>query len=166
MPDSRGGSAPVAGGTDGDTLPTIGGVLRFLRLIWALDHGLQIASKRLEMERGVSGQQRLLLRLLVEHSRLSAGQLAGILHLDPSTVTGIVKRLEQRRLVRRTGDPSDGRRVVVALTDKGRRAATPDERTVEALVERALESFPHTKVEATEEVLRALTSALLMEGRP
>ncbi len=136
------------------------GVLGFLRLIWALDHGLQLVSRRMEADRGVTGQQRLMIRLLGEHPRLSPGQLAEMLHLDPSTVTGILKRLEKRRLARRLPDPSDGRRVIVVLTESGRQASAPDANTVEALVARALAVFPRTKIEATEEVLRTLTNVL------
>jgi DNA-binding MarR family transcriptional regulator len=153
------GRAVAPGRVDG-ALPAIEGVLGFLRLIWALDHGLQIVSKRMEAERGVTGQQRLLLRILGEHPRLTPGQLAEILHLDPSTITGIVKRLELRRLVRRTPDPNDGRRVILALTERGAAHCAPDLRTVEALVGRALARFPAAKIAATEEVLRTLTSVL------
>jgi DNA-binding MarR family transcriptional regulator len=149
---------PVAG-----TPPVVEGVLGFLRLVWALDHGLQLVSKRMEAEQGITGQQRLVIRILGAESRLSPGQLAELLHLDPSTVSGIIKRLEKRRLVRRTEDPSDGRRVIVELTVRGRALDAPDPRTVEALVERALSVFPRVKIEATEEVLRTLTNILERE---
>jgi DNA-binding MarR family transcriptional regulator len=150
-------------GTDGGGPLAVGGVLGFLRGVWALDHALQLVSKRMEAERGLTGQQRLLVRVLSLYPRLAPGQLAEMLHLDPSTVTGIVKRLEKRGFVKRVPDPRDGRRVIVVLTARGTKASVPDDRTIEALVERALAVFPRKKIEATEEVLRALTNILERE---
>ncbi len=46
--------------------------------------------------------------------------LARYLNLDKSSITGLVDRAERRGLVQRTADPSDGRSVRVAVTDKGR----------------------------------------------
>jgi MarR family transcriptional regulator, lower aerobic nicotinate degradation pathway regulator len=46
--------------------------------------------------------------------------LARYLNLDKSSITGLVDRAERRGLVLRTADPSDGRSVRVAVTDKGR----------------------------------------------
>jgi MarR family transcriptional regulator, organic hydroperoxide resistance regulator len=100
---------------------------------------------------------------VAQHARLSLGQLANLLHLDPSTVTGIVKRLQKRGMVRRLADPADGRRVRIGLTDRGRRLSGSDPRTVEALVEKALSVFPRAKVDATAEVLRTLTNVLERE---
>jgi DNA-binding MarR family transcriptional regulator len=151
-------AAPSTGnGTGGHQLE---GVLAFLRNIWALDHALQLVSKRMERERGVTGQQRLLIRILDDHPGLSPGQLAETLHLDPSTVTGIVKRLERRRFVKRLSDPRDRRRVLVVLTEKGRTVSWPAAGTVEGVTERALASVPRTQLLAAEQVLRALTSVL------
>lgn len=50
-------------------------------------------------------------------------QLARLLQLDKSSMTGLVDRAEQRGLVRRVAVPEDGRAVHVTLTSKGRRLA-------------------------------------------
>jgi DNA-binding MarR family transcriptional regulator len=138
-------------------------VLAFLRLLWALDHGLQRVSRRMQLERGVTGPQRLLLRILTSSPPLSPGMLAQTLHLHPSTVTGILKRLERGGLVKRQPDPDDRRRVIVSATGLGRRAAAHGTKTVEALVEQALGVFPAAKIAATEEVLRTLANVLERE---
>jgi MarR family transcriptional regulator, 2-MHQ and catechol-resistance regulon repressor len=41
--------------------------------------------------------------------------------ITKGTLTGVVDRLERRGLVRRRGDPADGRRTFVELTPSGRR---------------------------------------------
>jgi DNA-binding MarR family transcriptional regulator len=47
-------------------------------------------------------------------------QLAKLLSLDKSSVTGLVDRAERRGLVTRLPSADDGRAVLVALTDEGR----------------------------------------------
>ena len=46
-------------------------------------------------------------------------ELGKLLGLDKSSVSGLVERAERRGLVTRTPSPTDGRAVLVALTDDG-----------------------------------------------
>ena len=78
-------------------MPPLGEQLEFMRLLWAIDHGLQTRSKRMAAALGVTGPQRLVIRIVGRFPGVSAGQLARILHLDPSTLTGILRRLERTR---------------------------------------------------------------------
>jgi DNA-binding MarR family transcriptional regulator len=59
--------------------------------------------------------------LLKLHRNPSMRALAETLHCDRSNVTGLVKRLEERKLVRRVPDPNDGRSWQVTLTPAGTR---------------------------------------------
>jgi DNA-binding MarR family transcriptional regulator len=68
------------------------------------------------------GKVTMLLRLA--DGPLSLGQLAEAQRIDRPYATAIVDQLESLGLVRRTGDPADRRRKLVALTDAGRDAAT------------------------------------------
>jgi len=92
--------------------------------------------------------------------RLSAGDVARTLHVHPSTLTGILQRLERRGLLRRRTDPADARRVQLELTAKGRRLMMPAVGTIEASVERTLAAFPDGEIAATRRVLAALRRAL------
>ena len=49
------------------------------------------------------------------------GEMAEILHCDPSNVTGIVDALEERGLAIRTPSEQDRRVKLIALTAEGRR---------------------------------------------
>ena len=142
----------------------LGETLEFLRLIWAIDHGLQLASKRTEALVGVTGLQRLVIRILGRFPGLSAGQLAELLHLDPSTLSGVLARLTGRDLIDRRSDPRDSRRAQLALTADGRRLDVATEGTVESAVEHALERIPAAKLNGAREVLRALADSLLQES--
>jgi DNA-binding MarR family transcriptional regulator len=54
---------------------------------------------------------------------MSMRGLAQVMHCDPSNITGIIDRLEDKRLVERSVDPADRRIKLVAPTRSGRRAA-------------------------------------------
>jgi DNA-binding MarR family transcriptional regulator len=64
--------------------------------------------------------QYLVLSTLWETDRQAIGVIAERLSLEPSTITPLVKRLEQAGFVARERDPTDERRVYVNLTDAGR----------------------------------------------
>ena len=138
----------------------LGNVLEFMRLIWAVSHGLQATSKRMETVHGVTGPQRLVVRILGRLPNASAGQLAGILHVHPSTLTGILRRLEDRDVIVRRSDQHDARRVCLRLTAKGRGIDNLSAGTVEAAVTRVLRTATTAKIKAAEEVLGALAVAL------
>jgi DNA-binding MarR family transcriptional regulator len=140
--------------------PQLGEVLEFMRLLWAVDHGLQSTSKRMEASLGITGPQRLVLRLVGRFPGITAGNLAQILHVHPSTLTGVLKRLEKRGLLERKSDPLDGRKALFALTEAGRALDVPATGTVEASVQRVLSRMSRTRILHTQDVLTALAEEL------
>jgi DNA-binding MarR family transcriptional regulator len=93
-------------------------VLQFMQLLWAVVHALERTSKRMSGEIGVTGPQRLVLRVVGLSPGLSAGDLAAVLHVHPSTLTGVLQRLVSQRLLARSDDPRDRRRAILRLTDE------------------------------------------------
>lgn len=140
-------------------------ILGFMQRLWALDHALQARSKRMRAHVGVTGPQRLVIRLIGRHPGVSAGQIAATLQVHPSTLTGVFRRLERQGFVRRAVDRRDHRRAVFHLTDRGRRINTRHAGTVEGSLRAALARIPRAKVRATEDVLAALAAAL-WQGPP
>jgi DNA-binding MarR family transcriptional regulator len=69
---------------------------------------------------GITYPQYLVLSALGEEDGLTIGAIANRLALESSTVTPLVKRLEQARLVNRQRSQVDERHVQVRLTDAGR----------------------------------------------
>ncbi len=143
--------------TDGPVLPP---VLDFLRALWQLNHRLEVASSEMLRTRGVTAQQRMLLRVVQHLEPISAGMLAETLHVHPGTLSTSLRRLEQRGLLARQRDSGDGRRVHVSLTDAGRLLASRVEGTVEASVERVLESTTGDVTQSTLDMLRRLSDSL------
>src|ERR1051325_8276846 len=94
-------------------------VLQFMQLFWAIAHGLETTSKRMNVAIGVTGPQRLVLRVVGLFPGISAKELATILHIHPSTLTGILKRLVAQRLLLRVEAKRDRRRAVLRLSAEG-----------------------------------------------
>src|SRR6218665_1192342 len=145
---------------DKDKKAPLGEVLEFMRLLWAVDHGLQSTSKRMESTLGLTGPQRLVLRLVGRFPGITAGRLAQIMHVHPSTLTGVLKRMEKRGLLERKSDPLDGRKALFALTDQGRAMDIPATGTVESAVERVLSRITRPRLQSTQEALTALAEEL------
>jgi MarR family transcriptional regulator, organic hydroperoxide resistance regulator len=137
--------------------------LAFMRLLWAVDHGLRSLSKRMQASLGITGPQRLVLRLVGRFRDLSPSELAELLHVDRGTLSGILERLATRGLLVRRAHPDDGRRMLLALTVRGQRLNRDSEGTVEAAVRRALATVPASKIRAARQVLEAVARELTRE---
>lgn len=128
-------------------------ILDFLRLLWSIEHGLQRMSKRMESELGITGPQRLVLRVVGRFPGLSAGELAHIVRLHPSTITGILQRLVARGLVDRTRDPGDSRKARLRLKRRALTFTQVSPGTVELVVTQALRRVGASNVKAARKVL-------------
>jgi DNA-binding MarR family transcriptional regulator len=72
------------------------------------------------------------------------------------SMTQLVQRLEQRGLVMRTSDPSDGRVALVSLTDEGRAALAARRQRNTARVAELLADLPDDDVQALSDALGAV----------
>jgi DNA-binding MarR family transcriptional regulator len=109
---------------------------------------------------GVTGQQRLVVKLVGQRPGISAGALAEILHVHPSTLTGVLRRLVERGALERTQDPADTRRALFRLTRKGRELDAIRTGTVEARVRGALSSMSAEDLVVASSVLSRLARSL------
>jgi MarR family transcriptional regulator, organic hydroperoxide resistance regulator len=141
-------------------------VLQFMQLLWAVVHGLERVSKRMTGDIGVTGPQRLVLRVVGLFPGMSAGDLASVLHVHPSTLTGVLQRLVGQRLLARSDDPDDRRRAVLRLTKRGARINAARHGTVEAAIAQALEDVSDRDRIATRRVLERLATHLAPADGP
>jgi len=102
----------------------------------------------------------MVIRLVGRYPAISAGELARILRVHPSTLTGLLKRLARRGLLLRAVDSSDARRALFTLTSKGAAVDKMRRGTVEAAVTAALDSLHERDVRAAAAVLDAVASAM------
>ncbi|MFZ0610949.1 MAG: MarR family transcriptional regulator [Desulfobacterales bacterium] len=90
---------------------------------------LSVHSKFIQDNYNITVPQLVCLREISDNEPISLGKLTLSLHLNNSTVTGIIDRLEKRELVRRVRQSRDRRQIHVEVTDKGnsfiKQAPTP-----------------------------------------
>jgi len=137
--------------------------LRFMRTLWSLVHGLDVRSKWMERNLGVTGPQRLVLRAVGASPGITASGIAERLDLHPSTLTGILSRLEERGQLVRETDQEDRRRARFELTAKGKKTLAQTKGTVETAVRKMLARTGDGELAHTEEVLRVLVEELERE---
>jgi DNA-binding MarR family transcriptional regulator len=78
------------------------------------------AYKPLLDELGLTYPQYLVVAVLTEKDGQTIGEIADRLGLEPSTITPLVKRLEQSGLLARRRNPQDEREVNVTLSKQGK----------------------------------------------
>jgi MarR family transcriptional regulator, organic hydroperoxide resistance regulator len=149
-----------AGAPDLESLPALSGVLGLMRLVWEVDQKLQRISSRMEGALGVTGLERFVIRIVGKFPGIPAGHLARLVHVYPSTLSGVLHRLEQRDLIRRRADVRDGRRALLGLTDRGHLLDVDTDGTVEAAVRRVFETTAPARLAAARQVLASLAMAL------
>jgi DNA-binding MarR family transcriptional regulator len=103
-------------------IQTISAVTKLQELIDNLRRVFQILneqSKKVERETGLTGPQLWAIKTINESSPVKVSDLANKLYLHPTTVVGIIDRLEKQDLVKRRRSEDDRRVVWIELTDKG-----------------------------------------------
>lgn len=139
--------------------PALDPVLDFMRLLWSIEHGLQRRSKSMQAKLGITGPQRLVLLIVSRSPGISPGELARLVRLHPSTITGVLQRLERKKMLVRRQDASDSRRVHLHVRHAGRALARRPSGTVEAAVASALKRVPTAQLEQARAVLSTLAAA-------
>jgi len=139
-------------------------VLEFMRLLWEVFHGMHSTSKRMEDQIGVTGSQRLVIRIIGQHNGLSAGELASTMCVHPSTLTGVLRRLQKNGTIQRKTDREDHRRTHFFLSAKGRRLNRIQSNTVESAVRKALMGISEDHLTNTKNTLRLLATQLALSN--
>jgi DNA-binding MarR family transcriptional regulator len=85
------------------------------KIIRAID----MNSKKLVKRVGLTGPQLIILEEISRSDEITAGQIARAVSLSQATVTGILERMEKRKLLNRQRSESDKRRTMVRITQEG-----------------------------------------------
>lgn len=93
--------------------------LRVLRAIRRIIRCVDLYSKQLESQSDITAPQLVCLLAVVNGGPMTATALAKEVHLSPSTVVGILDRLEEKGLVTRSRGVQDRRIVRVSATERG-----------------------------------------------
>ena len=134
--------------------------VEFLGAVWRLYRELHSASARMLEHLGVSGPQRLALRIIEVTPGITAGKLADALDLHRSTVSGLVNRLEELGLLTRRGDRRDRRVVTLELTAAGRKLTARTVVTIEVALSQLIDARGPVWRERTRDLLQELSDAI------
>jgi DNA-binding MarR family transcriptional regulator len=123
-------------------------------------------SKHVERETGLTGPQVWAIKVLSSQGTVRVSDLARKMYLHPTTVVGILDRLEKRGLVFRTRSLEDRRVVDVALTEEGRRLVDHTPEVASNKITHGLESLNIPELTIIHHGLDRLTQILDATGIP
>jgi len=105
--------------------------------VYALSREITSLYRPLLDKLDITYPQYLVLLVLWEHQEQTVNQLGQKLHLDNGTMTPLLKRLAQKKMINRVRSSEDERVVLISLTDLGKsmeeKAGATPEQLVEAL---------------------------------
>lgn len=123
---------------------------------------INLESKRVDKELGVSIPQLLCLQFLAEQDefRANASKLKDFLNLNASTITGIIKRLEKKNLVVKLPKSIDKRITLISLTAKGMELIQNAPITFQQKLSEKLQALPPDKLKTIIEGIDLLTELM------
>jgi len=131
-----------------------------MQRLWDLTHALNVRSRRMSRDLGVTGPQRIVIRMINLMPGCSATDLAKALAMHPSTLTGILARLDRDGMIDRSVAEDDRRRSVFKLTAKGKRIDRSQKGTAEAAIRRALSRADDRLVDGTRDLVDLMIAEL------
>jgi len=122
--------------------------------------GLNEYSRNVVRETKLTGPQLWALKILSSTSPLRVSDLARHMYLCPSTVCGILDRLEIKGLVKRSRSKRDRRVVEVDLSEVGKDVAAKAPEVAQAMLIKGLEILPDQQLNnvlaGTQQIVRIL----------
>lgn len=122
--------------------------------------GLRLTARDAERTAGISGAQLFVLQALAEGKASSLNDLAVRTCTDQSSVSVVVRRLVERRLVERTASTLDARRIELSLSTAGRRLVRRSPEPTQARLLAGLQRMGAPELAALREGLEAIVDAI------
>ena len=137
------------------------------RLIYQLNMArhamIKAMSAQCQSEIGVSFVQLSALMVLTEQDNCLMKDMANILKLDKSAVTGLVKRMEDKSLIQRTPCERDSRASRLSITAKGKQVLKKGKRLLQQGNKIMNDGFSEDELDTVSRYLQHLTN-LFSEG--
>lgn len=143
--------------------------LRVLQSLRRIIRAVEIHSKKLAHNYKITGPQLGCLSAIKENGPLTASKLAQTVYLSPSTIVGIVDRLEEKTLVLRQRGNRDRRQVQICLTDGGEQLLDLAPSALQDTLAEALKRLPELEqvsISLALEKIVALMEAVKIEVSP
>ena len=91
----------------------VGSIRKLVRAVY-------LDSQKMSRQFGLTGQQSLVIRLLLNNGSMSSADLSRLMYVTPSNMTGIIDRLEKKDLIERVRKEGDRRVALITLTASGK----------------------------------------------
>ena len=111
---------PDAGGATSDEVPPQPFELQIVQSLRRIIRATDLYSRRLEQAHHITAPQLICLLAAANSEDITVTELAREVYLSPSTVVGILDRLEHKGLIARSRNSKDRRVVIISVTEKGR----------------------------------------------
>lgn len=119
-------------------------------------HSLRVSSREAEKRTGLSGAQLFVLNKLADGRPASLNELAERTRTHQSSVSVVVQRLVDRKLVRREAAEQDRRRLALSLTPAGRSLLRRAPAAAQEKLIAALERMPAPRLRSLAQSMQAL----------
>jgi len=116
--------------------------LQILQAIRRIMRAVDLYSRKLRSQCELTSPQLVCLGTVVEHGPLTVSEIAQRAFLSPSTVVGILDRLEGRGLIKRERDTTDRRVVNTLVTTKGEKIVAKAPSPLQDSLHEALKLLP------------------------
>ncbi len=123
-------------------------------------------SKKAEHETGLTGPQLWAIKTIAQEAPIMVSEIARRMYLHPTTVVGILDRLEKRGFVVRIRSTEDRRVVRVELTEKGHALVRKSPEVAQGLLVSGLESLNSNKLENIARALDQMAELLGAQNIP
>ena len=116
--------------------------LRILSALRRITRSVALHSRQLAAYSNITAPQLICLRAVIKSGPMTATAISREVHVSPSTVVGILDRLEDKGLIRRERGKQDRRIVFVTATDEGIRLAHETPSPLQKKLADALNALP------------------------
>ena len=137
--------------------------LRVLSAIRRIIRSVDLYSRELAAKARVTWPQLACLLAIAEKEKTTATLISRQVFLSPSTIVGILDRLEAKGLARRKRDENDRRVITITITEKGKRLARSAPSLLQDTLTEALRELPAKEQIGIAESLERIV--VLMEAR-
>ncbi len=136
--------------------------LRILQALRRIIRAVDIHSHKLTSRHKITGPQLGCLTALMENGPMTSARLAQKVYLSPSTIVGIIDRLEEKKLVQRKRDSKDRRLIHICITAAGEQLVAAAPSLLQDTLVNALVKLPESEQISITQTLEKLVD--LMEA--
>ncbi len=137
--------------------------LRVFQALRRIIRAVDLHSRKLSTQHKITGPQLVCLLSVEEHEPVTPSAIARHVHLSPSTVVGILDRLEAKGLVSRERDLTDRRLVQISLTEEGNALVVSAPSPLQDTLAKAMNELPKAELSTIAESLDRIVE--MMEVR-